>query len=100
MEMFNPSHPGRIVREFLSEKITVSFLAKHLRMTRANLSMILNGRLGISASVALKLGEAFPNQDAHFWLALQSQYDLAKARKKKRTKIAPLFKKTAFKKAA
>jgi addiction module HigA family antidote len=57
--------------------------------------MILNGRLGISAAVALKLSEAFPKTDARFWLTLQNNYDLAQARKRKRAKIAPLFKKAA-----
>ena len=99
MEMYNPSHPGRILRLYMGEDITVSALAKHLGMTRANLSMILNGRLSISAAVALKLAEAFPISDANFWLGLQSQYDLARARRKKLTKIKPLFD-TSLKKAA
>jgi addiction module HigA family antidote len=91
MEMYNPSHPGRIVRAWMGDAITVSALASHLGMTRANLSMILNGRLGISAMVALKLADAFPKTDAPFWLSLQSQYDLAHARRRKRRKIAPVY---------
>lgn len=106
MEMYNPSHAGQILRLHMDKKITVSALAKHLGMTRANLSMILNGRLGVSAPVALKLSEAFPKTDAHFWMAIQSQYDLAHARRKKRKKITPIFvmdskkKTTPLKKAA
>jgi len=95
MEMFNPAHPGRILRAYMGDSITVSTLAKHLGMTRANLSMILNGRLGISASVAVKLSEAFPNSDPEFWLGMQVQYDLAQVRKKKRTKISPVLSKAA-----
>jgi addiction module HigA family antidote len=95
MEMFNPPHPGQGIREYMGEATTVSALAKHLGMARANLSMILNGRLGVSASVAIKLSEAFPNTDARFWLDLQTQYDLAQARRKKRSKITPLYKKAA-----
>ena len=90
MEMYNPSHAGAILREWMYNDITVSALAKHLNMTRANLSMILNGRLGISAAVALKLADAFPKTDARFWLNLQTQYDLAHARRRKRRKIAPI----------
>lgn len=100
MPMFNPPHPGAGIREYMGDRITVSDLARHLGMTRANLSMILNGRLGVSAAVAIKLSEAFPPSDANFWLALQNNYDLAQARKRKRTKITPLIKKTVFKKAA
>jgi len=95
MQMFNPPHPGLIVRECMDEKITVKALAKHLGMTRANLSMILNGHMGISAAVAVKLSEAFPNQGAELWLALQAQYDLWHARRRKRVKVAPLYKKAA-----
>jgi addiction module HigA family antidote len=95
MPMFNPPHPGAGIREYMGETVTISALAKHLGMTRANLSMILNGRLGVSAAVALKLSEAFPNSDPQFWLNLQNNYDLAQARKKKRSTIKPFFRKAA-----
>jgi addiction module HigA family antidote len=98
MEMFNPPHPGAGIRAWMGDAITVSALAKHLGMTRANLSMILNGRLGISAMVALKLSEAYPKTSAQFWLDLQTQYDLAQARKRRRTKIKPIA--SVLKKAA
>jgi addiction module HigA family antidote len=95
MSMLNPVHPGRILRDCMGD-LTVTALAKHLKMPRVNLSNILNGKLGISAAVALKLGEAFPSQDAQFWLTLQAQYDLAQARKKKkRAKIKPVLLKAA-----
>jgi addiction module HigA family antidote len=92
MEMYNPSHPGAILRLYMGDEISVSALAKHLGMTRANLSMILNGRLGITAPVAIKLSEAFPKSDPQLWLGLQSQYDLARARRKqkRRAKILPI----------
>ncbi len=64
-------------------------------MTRANLSMILNGRLGISAATAVKLSEAFPQSDPEFWLGLQIQYDLAQVRKRKRAKIPPILRSAA-----
>ncbi len=95
MQMFNPAHPGEIVRECMGDNLTITALAKHLGVPRVNLSNILTGKLGISAAVALKLGEAFPNQDAEFWLALQAQYDLARARKLKRSKIKPILLKAA-----
>ncbi len=91
MPMFNPPHPGAGIREYMGETLTVSALARHLGMTRANLSMILNARLGVSATVAVKLSEAFPNTDAQFWLTLQNNYDVAQVRKRRRRKIAPLY---------
>jgi antitoxin HigA-1 len=95
MPMFNPPHPGRIVRECMGDSLTVTALAKHIGVSRVNLSNILNGKLGVSAAVALKLGEAFPNQPAELWLALQTNYDLAQERKKKRAKVKPVFLKAA-----
>jgi len=100
MEMYNPPHPGLIVRECMGEDLTVKALAKHLGMTRANLSMILNGRMAISPLVAVKLGEAFPNQNAELWLALQAKYDLWHAKRRKRMKIQPLVKPYRLPKAA
>ena len=84
MPMFNPAHPGEVLREFMGEEMTVSALAKHLGVTRANLSMILNGRAGISAMMSLKLDEAFGTSEG-LWLRMQNNYDLAKARRMKRT---------------
>jgi addiction module HigA family antidote len=90
MEMFNPPHPGAILRDIMGDNITVSALAKHLGVTRTNLSLILNGRAGISPLMSLKLDEAFGKSEG-LWMRLQVQYDLAQARKKKRTKV-PLLK--------
>jgi addiction module HigA family antidote len=95
MQMFNPSHPGAILREFMGKKITVTALAKHLGIPRGNLSMLLNGRLGVSPTIAVKLAEAFPNTDAELWLGLQAQYDLAPIRTQKRAKIEPVFDRAA-----
>jgi addiction module HigA family antidote len=90
MEMFNPPHPGTILRDIMGDTITVSALAKHLGVTRTNLSLILNGRAGISPLMSLKLDEAFGKSEG-LWMRLQVQYDVAQARKKKRTKV-PLLK--------
>jgi addiction module HigA family antidote len=99
MPMSNPAHPGVILRAHMADRITISELAKRLGMTRANLSMILNGRLGISAVMAIKLSEAFPNSDEQFRLTLQNNYDLSKARRRRRLKVLPIFPKQ-LKKAA
>jgi addiction module HigA family antidote len=100
MRMHKPAHPGAILREIMTEDLTVAALAKHLGMTRANLSMILNGRMGISAAVAVKLSEAFPQWEPEFWLRLQMQYDVAKVLSRRRAKIAPLRKPAKMKMAA
>jgi addiction module HigA family antidote len=94
MPMFNPSHPGSILREYMGVKITISALAKHLGVTREHLSTILNERAGISPLMALKLDEAFGTSEG-LWYKLQANYDLAQARRVKRAKVRPLFDKAA-----
>jgi len=99
MPMFNPPHPGECLREQMGRSVTVTALAKHLDVTRAHLSMILNGRAGISPLMSLKLDEAF-NKSHGFWFGMQQAYDLAQARKVKRKKVASLQKLPVFRKAA
>jgi len=93
MLMFNPPHPGRLVRAAMGTTMTVSALAKHLGVTRAHVSAILNGRAGISPLMSLKLDEAFDKSQG-FWFGLQHDYDLAQARKIKRPRIKPIIKST------
>jgi addiction module HigA family antidote len=89
MEMYNPCHPGRLVRAAMGETVTVTALAKHLGVTRAHLSSILNGHAGISPLMSLKLDETFNKSDG-FFSRVQHGYDLAQARRKKRKKISSL----------
>ncbi|HEY5382392.1 MAG TPA: HigA family addiction module antitoxin [Acidobacteriaceae bacterium] len=98
MEMYNPSHPGRIIRAAMGKSITVTALAKHLGVTRSHLSMILNGRAGISALMSLKLDETFDKSEG-FFFRIQEGYDLAQARRVKRKKLKPLWK-SVYKEAA
>ncbi len=91
MLMFNPPHPGELIRVAMGDRITVTALAKHLGVTRAHLSMILNGRAGISPLMSLKLDEAFEKSPG-FWAGLQQDYDLAQARKVKRKRVPSLMK--------
>lgn len=78
-----PVHPGEILREdYIKERgLTVTEVARGLRITRPNLSNIVNERAGISPELAVKLSEAFGNT-AQFWLNLQRNYDLWHAEQK------------------
>jgi len=99
MLMYNPSHPGDLLREEMGDRITVTALAKHLGVTRAQLSMILNGRAGVSPLMSLKLDEAFRKSEG-FFSRVQQGYDLAQARRIKRKKIKPLVPKSEYAEAA
>ena len=79
--MHNPAHPGEVLREYLPEGLGVSDAAKRLGVTRQALSALINGRAGVSASMALRL-EAALGTSAEFWLAMQTNYDLWQARKR------------------
>lgn len=85
MQMYDPAHPGEILAELMAGR-TVTEVAKHLRVTRAALSRLLNGKAGVSADMALRLSEAF-GVDAEHWLRLQVQRDLWVASRKRRKKI-------------
>lgn len=85
MRMHNPPHPGLVLREYLGG-VAVSAAAKHLRVTRVTLSRLLNGRAGISASMALRLAAAF-HTSPEFWMNMQSQYDLWQAGRRKQPHV-------------
>jgi antitoxin HigA-1 len=87
MRMHNPSHPGKVLREFLGD-IDVTRAAKHLRVSLAALSRVLNGKAGTSADMSLRLSAALGTH-AEIWYELQADYDLWQASQKKRPKIEP-----------
>lgn len=88
--MFNPPHPGLVVREYLGG-VPVSTAAEHLGVTRVTLSRLLNGKAGISADMALRLSDAL-GTTPELWMGMQAQYDLWTASRSRRKKIAPLRK--------
>jgi addiction module HigA family antidote len=86
--LFNPSHPGKVLKDYLGD-MTVKEAARRLGVTRANLSRILNGHAGISAVMSVRLAKAMTYTSPEFWLKLQLNYDLSKARKSRLPKIKP-----------
>ena len=87
--MFNPPHPGTVLREYLAQ-VPVTTTAKHLGITRVALSRILNGQAGISAEMALRLAEAF-GTSPELWIEMQAHYDLWQASNKRRRKVTRLL---------
>jgi antitoxin HigA-1 len=81
MEMFNPPHPGEIVREdcMVPSGLSVTEAAVQLGVSRQTVSELINGRNGISADMALRLEKAGWG-DALSWLRNQASYDLWQAR--------------------
>jgi addiction module HigA family antidote len=74
-----PIHPGRILRrELLARDLSASALARALCVPSGRVAGIVNGKRAVSAETARRLGRYFGN-DAHFWVNLQAQHDLALA---------------------
>jgi addiction module HigA family antidote len=94
MPMFNPCHPGEILREEFMRPLglTVTATARALNVSRKVLSDIVNERAGISPLMAIRLARAFDGDPA-FWLRLQNGYDLAQAgAAARKVKVKPLYK--------
>lgn len=87
--MYNPPHPGLVLREYL-ENVSVTDAAKHLGITRAALSRILNGNAGISADMAIRLSKAL-GTSAELWMNLQCQYELWQAAQRPQPEVTPLL---------
>ena len=84
--MHNPPHPGETLREDVLPALglNVTEAAEQLRVTRAALSRVLNGRAAISPEMALRLEGWLGVENggrADLWVAQQAAYDLWKARK-------------------
>ena len=89
MRMFDPPHPGTVLKDYLGN-VPVTAAAAHLGVTRATLSRILNGAAGISAEMALRLSDAL-GTSPELWIGMQSNYDLWQASKKGHLKLKPLL---------
>jgi addiction module HigA family antidote len=83
--MFNPPHPGLALRDDIlpALNLKVGEAAAQLGVDRTTLSKVVNGRAGISPSMALRI-ERWLGRDhggaAEVWLAQQAAYDLWQAR--------------------
>lgn len=85
--MFNPSHPGEILRDDVipALHLTVVAAAKQLGVTRVALSRVLNGHAGISTDMAIRLEQWLGVEHggrASVWLAQQAAYDLWQAKQR------------------
>lgn len=71
------AHPGRLLkRELVARKLSANRLALDIGVPSGRVTDILNGRRAITADTAVRLSRYFGNS-AHFWLNLQSQYEIA-----------------------
>ncbi len=87
MTMFNPAHPGEILKELVIDSLglTITDVAEHLDISRKTLSKILNARGSVTPEMAVRLELAFGKPSADHWLRLQNAYDLWQARQEQKS---------------
>jgi addiction module HigA family antidote len=80
--MYSPPHPGEVLRGLYLEPLglTVTEAARKIGVSRKNLSDLLNGRIGISSTMAVRLGLA-TRTTPESWLNKQVAYDLWRAKR-------------------
>ena len=81
MSMYDPAHPGQVLRESIEARnLSIRAAAEMLGVSATLLSHILAGRASLTPRVALGIERAgWTNAD--IWVRMQASYDLAKARR-------------------
>ena len=93
MSMYNPAHPGEILKELVIEPLglSVTDAARHLGVSRKTLSKVLNGRGAVTPEMALRFEMTFGKPNAAHWLRLQNAYDLWQTRQQLATiQVTPI----------
>jgi len=85
MPMKNPPHPGDLIKTEIIEALglTMSRAAEILKVRRATLSDLLNGKAALTPEMALRIEKAF-GPDMDHLLRMQLAYDVAQTRQHSR----------------
>ena len=90
-----PIHPGEHLAEALEElNISAAELARQLAIPASRIAAILNGRRGVTADTALRLGHWF-GTSPEFWLRLQTCYEIRRTERQKGAEVRKLPKRKA-----
>ena len=85
MSMFNPPHPGAVIKSEIIEghSLSVTAAAGLLGVSRQALSSLLNGRADLTGDMALRIEKAFgPRMET--LMGMQSAYDIFQTRQRER----------------
>jgi len=80
--MYNPPHPGEVIREFLGD-MTITAAAEHLGVGQGTFSRVLNGKARLSGDMALRIEKAF-GVKMDTLMRMQSAYEIAQTRKREK----------------
>ena len=80
MLIHSPPRPGAFIYRQCLDPLELTFTqaARGLAVSRNTLSLLINGRLGISPEMAIRLSQAFGG-NPESWLQQKMQYDLRHA---------------------
>jgi antitoxin HigA-1 len=86
-----PLHPGEILRVDILPclSMTAGQLAAHIGLPRSELDHLLTERVSMTPDLAQRLGLAL-GHGAHYWLAIQMQYDLWQAAQMQSDDVRPI----------
>ena len=81
MQMFNPAHPGEVLKEAYLDPLNMSVteFARRIGISRKCASEFVNKRAGMSVEMAHRLAQA-TDTTAESWLVMQVQYALWEAK--------------------
>ena len=76
-------HPGEhIADELAARGMTAADLARAMGVDAGRVSRLVNTQVSVTGDTAIRLGEVF-GTSAEFWMRLQGDYDLARAREER-----------------
>jgi len=89
--MHNPLHPGEFILRTYLEPYDISSrtLAAALKVAPTTVSRLINGAIRVSPEMALRLSTVL-GSSPRFWLNMQNNYDLWKARDLNVAELRPL----------
>lgn len=93
MKMYNPPHPGEIIKVLWLDPMGVSITdaAQAMGVSRKTLSKIINGKARVTPEIAVRLSIAL-GSSAESWLGHQAAYDLWQIEQHRdEMHVAPLF---------
>ena len=81
MKIHNHLHPGEIIKNIINRmNLSITEMAKMLGVKRLTVSKLLNGHVGISPEMAVRLSIFFGNS-IEMWINLQSNFEAWKVEK-------------------
>lgn len=85
---FPPIYPGEILLEDFLKPMALSqyAVAKAIGVSSRRINEVAQGKRGITADTALRLGRFF-SMEAQFWMNLQTRHDLEVARERLADKL-------------